>query len=63
MSIRRGLAASLLACTLLVGTAGVVLGHELLKRRVAIEGRSLHIILRKLSVCHARLLVAGARCP
>jgi len=28
MSIRRGLAASLLACTFLVGTAGVVLGHE-----------------------------------
>jgi hypothetical protein len=28
MSIRRGLAASLLAGTLLVGTAGVVLGHE-----------------------------------
>ena len=28
MSIRRGLAASLLASTLLIGTAGVALGHE-----------------------------------
>jgi hypothetical protein len=28
MSIRRGLAASLLAGTLLIGTAGVALGHE-----------------------------------
>ena len=28
MSIRRGLAASLLAATMLIGTAGVALGHE-----------------------------------